>query len=108
MTIQLTIGEQTTAAMTVQDAVPALHRQLRDLGSALELDGAGFERASGLGEALTAWFDAAGTLGPIMEGYALALLGVDLEHAHNDCNDCNDCNEATAYSRLAARLGGAA
>lgn len=102
MNIELTIGRQATAALTVQDSVTTLNEYLRDLSDAIEASATGFKgsAAAGLGEALGSWFEAASKLGPALEQYATALATVDQEHGRNEEAQLG------SYGRLADRLGG--
>ena len=101
MTVGLVYAEMEAAARAVADAVDPLQTTLRDLGAAVETAGAGFKghAAAGLGEALSAWFDVAVTLGPILEGYSQSLMYVAQEHA------TNDHQQAVNAGRLTDRLG---
>jgi uncharacterized protein YukE len=103
MNIELNVGEQTTAAQTVQDAIPDLNRYLRDLSDSVAASAAGFQgqASTAFGEALSAWFEAAADLGPALETYAAALATVDREHGRNDAA------QQDAYGRMVGRLGGA-
>ncbi len=102
MNIELTIGRQATAALTVQESVTVLNTYLRELSDAIEVGATGFKggAAAGFGEAVGAWFESARQLGPALEQYAEALATVDREHGHNEQD------QAGAYARLADRLGG--
>lgn len=102
LNIELTIGQQSTAAMTVQESVPTLNRFLQDLSDAIEANASGFSgsAAAGFGDAIGAWFEAAARLGPALEQYATALSVVDQEHA------ANEGEQVDSYSRLTDRLGG--
>lgn len=104
MTVGIVYSEIQAAAQVVADGVEPLQSTLQALGADLEAAAAaGFkgQAAAGLGEAVSAWFDVAVTLGPILEGYAQALVGVAQEHA------ANDVQQADRYARLDDRLGGA-
>ncbi|WP_248583526.1 WXG100 family type VII secretion target [Nocardioides sp. InS609-2] len=102
MTISLEYGEISDAAKTVAEGVAPLRDLLTDLSDSIETASAGFkgQAAAGMGEAVMSWFQVAGTLGPILEGYAGALVGVANEHI------TNDGNQVDRHSHLAARLGG--
>lgn len=101
MNIELTIGRQTTAAQTVHDAITTLDGYLRDLSDSVAASAPGFAgaTAAAFGEALTAWFEAAGQLGPVLQQYAAALAIVDAEHA------ANEVVQQGTYGRLTQRLG---
>ena len=102
MSISLEFQEMEDAARSVADGVEPLNTILTDLGGAIETAAVGFkgQAATGLGEALGAWFDAAGTLGPILEGYAQALMIVANEHV------LNEGEQSELYANLIERLGG--
>lgn len=102
MTIGLTHGEPSAAALTIAQGIEPLQQLLTDLGDHVGASSAGFRgaAASGLGAALTAWFEVAATLSPILDGYASALATVDLEHA------TNEGVQLDRYDRLGDRLGG--
>lgn len=102
MTIGLEFQELQTAAQTVAAGVEPLNTLLTDLGGAIESASSGFrgQAATGLGEALGAWFEVAGTLGPILEGYAQALMIVANEHV------ANEGDQVERYRDLTERLGG--
>lgn len=102
MSISLEFQEMEAAARAVADGVAPLNTLLTDLGGSLETAATGFrgQAATGLGEALGAWFEAAGTLGPILEGYAQALMIVANEHV------LNESEQTELYARLIQRLGG--
>ena len=103
MTVGLVYAEMQAAAMAVADAVEPLQSTLRDLGADVETAAAGFkgQAAAGFGEAISAWFEVAITLGPILEGYSQSLMYVAQEHA------TNDHQQAVNAGRLMDRLGGA-
>lgn len=102
MTVGLVYAEMQAAAQAVADAVDPLQTTLRDLGADVETAAAGFkgQAAAGFGEAISAWFDVAVTLGPILEGYSQSLAYVAQEHA------TNDHQQAVNAGRLMDRLGG--
>lgn len=102
MSISLEFQEMEAAARAVADGVAPLNTLLTDLGGAIETAATGFRgrAATGLGEALGAWFEAAGALGPILEGYAQALMIVANEHV------LNESEQTELYARLIQRLGG--
>ncbi|MCY7395808.1 MAG: hypothetical protein LH468_06550 [Nocardioides sp.] len=68
-TIELVIGRQATAALTVADAISSFQEVLTTLGGDVEAGAAGFRghAATGLAEALGAWFEVAVQLGPALE-----------------------------------------
>ncbi|MFC6287286.1 WXG100 family type VII secretion target [Nocardioides sp. GCM10027113] len=100
--IGLELGELADAAATVRAAVEPLNRVLTELSDGVAVAATGFrgQAATGLGEALDAWFDAAATLGPILEGYSQALATTATEHA------TNEGRQVASYARLTSRLGG--
>lgn len=102
MSISLEFQELERAAQLVAAGVPPLNDILTELGGAIETAATGFrgQAATGLGEALGAWFEVAGTLGPILEGYAQALMAVANEHV------LNEGEQTAAYQNLVERLGG--
>ena len=104
MTVGLVYTEMQTAALAVSDAVEPLQSTLQSLGSDIETATNGFkgQAAAGFGEAITAWFDVAVTIGPILDGYAQALVGLAQDHA------TNDHQVALSAGRLQQRLGGGA
>ena len=104
MTVGIVYSEIQAAAQAVADGVEPLQSTLQTLGADIEAAAAGGfkgQAAAGFGEAITAWFDVAVTLGPILDGYAQALVGVAQDHATNDTEQGN------RYARLTDRLGGA-
>ncbi|MDF9715870.1 WXG100 family type VII secretion target [Nocardioides sp. ChNu-153] len=104
MDIQLTVGEQSTAAQTVQTACTTFQEFLQSLSDSLETDLTGFQgnAAVAFGTAVSGWFESAATLVPALQSYAEALAGVDAEHAPNDVQ------VASTMASLTSRLGGGA
>ena len=102
MSIGLEYGELRDAARTVAEGVGPLSDLLTQLSDGIAASSDGFQgqAATGLGEALTAWFEVAQTLGPIMEAYASALMTVANEHV------VNEGSQIDHYQRLGDRLGG--
>ena len=102
MTVGLVYTEMQAAALAVSDAVDPLQGTLRDLGTDIETAAIGFkgQAAAGFGEAITAWFDVAVTIGPVLDAYAQALVGLAQDHA------TNDHQRAIEAGRLQERLGG--
>jgi len=102
MSISLEYGELHDAATTVSEGIQPLSALLTELSDSIGAASDGFQgqAASGLGEALTAWFEVAKTLGPIMESYASALMTVANEHI------TNEGGQVTSYQHLTERLGG--
>lgn len=102
MSISLEFPELERAAHTVAAGVQPLNDILTELGGTIETAAVGFkgQAAAGLGEALGAWFEVAGTLGPILEGYASALMTVANEHV------ANEGEQISSYQNLVQRLGG--
>ncbi|HEX6150575.1 hypothetical protein [Nocardioides sp.] len=100
--ISLEFQELQDAARAVAAGLEPLNTVLTDLGGAIETAAVGFkgQAATGLGEALAAWFDVATTLGPILEGYAQAIMTVANEHV------LNEGEQTRTYSGLVDRLGG--
>ena len=72
MSIGLEFGELNTAAQTVADSIGPLDEMLTALSDSIAASATGFkgQAASGLGEAIGAWFDIAATLGPTLQSYA--------------------------------------
>lgn len=108
MTIGLDIGEPSAAALTVAEGVEPLQALLTELSDAVGVAAGGFRGAAagGLGTALTAWFDVAGTLAPILEAYSQALATVDHEHAANETAQVGRYSAGSGGSHLDDRLGG--
>lgn len=104
MSISLEFHQLERAAHTVAAGVPPLNDLLAELSGSVETAATGFrgQAATGLGEALGAWFEAAAELGPALEGYAQALMTVANEHL------VNEHRQTESYSQLAQRLGGGA
>lgn len=102
MTVGLVYAEMRAAAQAVADAVEPLQTTLRDLGAGIEGAATGFkgQAAAGFGEAVSAWFEVAVGLGPILDGYSQSLMYVAQEHATNDQRRAVDAD------RLTDRLGG--
>jgi uncharacterized protein YukE len=100
--ISLEFQEMQDAAQAVAAGVEPLNTVLTDLGGAIEAAATGFkgQAAAGLGEALGSWFEVAGTLGPILEGYAQSIMTVANEHL------LNENVQSQTYSDLVQRLGG--
>lgn len=100
---QLQIGAQSEAAQLVLGAVDPIRATLQELGDSLQGASGGFRggAAGGLGEALEAWFTAAGDLLPTLQGYAAKLVAVDTTEARTDGA------QQERFALLAARLGGA-
>ena len=101
---QLQIGAQTEAARLVTGAIEPIQTTLQDLATALQGASPGFQggAAAGLGEALQAWFTAAGDLLPTLGEYATKLVAVDRTEAETEVR------QQQSYARLADRLGGGA
>ena len=99
---ELEIGAQSRAAGLVMGAIDPINATLSDLNSAVAGAADGFRgaAASGLAEALTAWFDAAGELAPVLAEYARKLTEVDVAEAQTELT------QRESYSRIATRLGG--
>lgn len=102
MSIGLEYAEMQAAAQTVVEGIAPLQDLLTGLGASLETSSPGFkgQAAAGLAEAVGAWFEVATTLGPVLEGYATAIMAVAQEHA------ANDRVQTQTYQQLAGRLGG--
>lgn len=102
MTVGLVYSEVQAATLAVAEAIEPLQSTLRDLGADIESAAAGFkgQAAAGFGEAVTAWFDVAVTLGPILDGYAQSLAAVAQDLA------TTDRDRAVEADRLTDRLGG--
>jgi uncharacterized protein YukE len=103
MSIGLEFGELNTAAQTVAEAIGPLSEMLTTLSDSVAASATGFkgQAASGLGEAIGAWFDVATRLGPVMQQYATALAPTSAEHT------VNEADQVSSYHDLALRLGGA-
>lgn len=99
---QLRIGAQAEAAQLVHGAVEPIRTTLEQLGDSLQAASGGFRggAAAGLGEALEAWFTAAGDLLPTLQEYAAKLVAVDAAEARTEEA------QQERFARLAARLGG--
>lgn len=99
---QLRIGAQTEAARLVYEAIEPIQTTLKDLGTSLEAASDGFRggAASGLGEAVQAWFTAAGDLLPTLGQYAQRLVETDRAEAGTEAA------QLERYAHLADRLGG--
>jgi uncharacterized protein YukE len=102
MSISLEYGELRDAARTVAEGIAPLSDLLTELMDSIGSASDGFQgqAAAGLGEALTAWFGVAQTLGPVMESYASALMTVANEHI------VNEGSQVDSYQHLTDRLGG--
>jgi uncharacterized protein YukE len=102
MTIGLTYGEPSTAAHTLIESIGPLQQTLTATAERVETVAPGFSGAAAVGlvEALTAWFESAGTLGPVLQEYSEALVAIDATHA------TNDVVQHQTYSELHNRLGG--
>jgi uncharacterized protein YukE len=102
MSIGFEFGELNTAAQTVADAIGPLGDLLTTLSDSVAASSTGFkgQAATGLGEALGAWFDVASTLGPALQQYATALATTSAEHV------VNEGDQISSYTDLAGRLGG--
>lgn len=102
MSISLEYAELRDAARSVADGIAPLSDLLTQLSDSIEgaSDGFAGQAATGLGEALTAWYQVAQTLGPIMESYASALMTVANEHVLNEGRQVDN------YQNLTDRLGG--
>jgi uncharacterized protein YukE len=103
MSIGLEFGELNSAAQTVAESIGPLSDLLTTLSDSVAASATGFkgQAASGLGEAIGAWFDVATTLGPVLQQYATALATTSTEHT------VNEADQVSSYSDLALRLGGA-
>ena len=101
---ELQIGRQSEAAQLVVDAIEPIETTLKDLATTLQGASPGFQggAAAGLGEALQAWFTAAGDLLPTLGEYATKLVAVDRTEAETEVR------QQQSYARLAGRLGGGA
>jgi len=102
MSIGLEFGELNQAAQTVADAIGPLGDLLMTLNDSVAAAATGFkgQAASGLGEAMGAWFDVASTLGPALQQYATALATTSAEHV------VNEGDQVSSYADLSGRLGG--
>ena len=102
MSIGLEFGELNRAAITVAETIEPVQAVLTTLSDSVSVSAAGFkgQAATGLGEALGAWFEVANTLGPVLQGYSQALAFTSSEHVGNEAH------QVEAYQRLSGRLGG--
>jgi len=102
MTIGLEFEEMRLAARTLSEGIAPVETILTGLSDTVAVASAGFrgQAAAGLGEALTAWFDVAATLGPVLDGYAQAIMQTANTHR------LNDTAQAEEMDRLTQRLGG--
>jgi uncharacterized protein YukE len=102
MSISLEFAELRQAAQTVAAGVQPLSDVLTGLSDTIGTASDGFrgQAAGGLGEALTAWYEVAQTLGPILENYSAALMTVANEHV------VNEGHQVDSYQQLSTRLGG--
>ena len=99
---ELELGAQTRAAQLVADGIPDVMQVVQQLGSALETGMTGFRggAASGLAEAVTAWFEAAQALGPTLTTYAENLAATDVAAG------TTDAGQQDRFTAFDARLGG--
>ncbi len=102
MTIGLQFEEMHDAAIVIAEGVAPVEDLLTALNDRISVASDGFrgQAASGFGESLTAWFDVAATLGPILDGYAQAIMQTANEHR------VNDTGQAERMGRLLGRLAG--
>jgi WXG100 family type VII secretion target len=102
MSISLGFGELDAAARTVAETIEPAQAVLTDLSDAVAAAATGFrgQAATGLGEALGAWFDAADELGPVLQGLSQALAHLATEH------QTNEGRQVSTYGEIAGRLGG--
>ena len=100
---QLQIGAQTEAARLVTGAIEPIQTTLQDLATALQGASPGFQggAAAGLGEALQAWFTAAGDLLPTLGEYATSW-------SRSTGPRPRPRSGSSRLRRLAGRLGGGA
>lgn len=100
MTIGLEFEQLNDAALTIAEGIGPAQDILTALSDTIGGSSAGFQgqAAAGLGEALTAWFEVAGTLSPILDGYAMAIMQTANEHR------VNDTGQAERMGRLIDRL----
>lgn len=102
MTIGLEFEQLNDAAVTIAEGIGPAQDIVTALSDSIGTASAGFQgqAAAGLGEALTAWFDVAATLGPILDGFASAIMQTANEHR------VNDVGQAERMGRLITRLEG--
>lgn len=102
MTIGLQFEEMNDAAIAIAEGVAPVEDLLTALSDRVSTASVGFrgQAAGGLGEALTAWFEVAATLGPILDGYAQAIMQTANEHR------VNDTGQAERMGHLIGRLDG--
>ena len=99
---ELELGAQSRAAAVLGNAIGPIQDVLKDLATSLEADAPGLRGASGsgLGKALSAWFEVATDLPEILGTYARNLVEVDVTEAKADAHSQD------TFSRIAGRLGG--
>lgn len=102
MSISLEFGELNAAARTVAETIEPAQAVLTDLSDTVASAAAGFQgqAATGLGEALGAWFEAANALGPVLQGLSQALAYTSTEH------QANEGRQTSTYAEMSGRLGG--
>lgn len=99
---ELQIGAQAEAAQLVVGAIEPIQTTLENLGTAIQGASSGFlgGSASGLAQALEAWFTAASDLLPTLSEYATTLVAVDTAEAQTEIQ------QQERFARIAGRLGG--
>lgn len=102
MTIGLQFEELHDASIAIAEGIAPVEDLLTALSDRVGAASAGFrgQAAGGLGESLTAWFEVAASLGPILDGYAQAIMQTANEHR------VNDTGQAERLGRLIGRLEG--
>ena len=100
MTIGLEFEQLNDAAIAIAEGIGPTQDILTALSDQVGTASVGFrgDAATGLGEALAAWFDVAATLAPILDGYAQAIMQTANEHC------LNDVGQAERMGRLIERL----
>lgn len=102
MSVGVVYSEMQAAANAVGAAMEPIDKVLTDLSTAIETHATGFsgQAAAGFGQAVSAWFEVAGTLGPILDGYAQSIFAVAQEL------QTTDAERTAATTALQDRLGG--
>lgn len=102
MTIGLELEQLNDAAIAISEGIGPVQDILTSLSDQVSAASTGFrgEAATGLGEALGAWYDVAASLAPILDGYAQAIMQTANEHR------VNDVGQAERMGALIQRLEG--
>ncbi len=99
--LELEIGAQTRAAMSVHERMPTISALLEDLAAEVGAASSGFRGAAagGLAEALEAWFTTAGAIPERLAAYAASLASVDQRTA------TSEDRSSQGYTTLQDRMG---